>query len=82
MIVRPMHVHQPLAKGTQRGQCGGGTIDKLPVGSGLVKSTFQHELTILRRLKAIFIQESGYIPPDPGDIKNSLHRAGITATPY
>ena len=57
VIVRAVHVHQPFAEAGQRGQGGGRAVDELAVGAGGGERALEHELMILARFQAVFLEK-------------------------
>ena len=57
VVVRAVHVHEPFADVSERGERGRRTVDKLAVGSGGGERAFKDKLIFLARFEAVFFEK-------------------------
>ena len=58
VIVRAVHVHQPLADGGERGEGRGRTIDELAVGARIGECALEDKPMVVAGLQAVFIEKA------------------------
>ena len=74
-----MHIHKRFAQRGQGGQRGGRTVDELAIGARAGKRPFKHELMILARLQAIFLQEPFQREAQPLHVEHRFHGTALLA---
>ena len=79
MVVRAVHVHKPFANGGEAGEGGGGTVDKLAVGSRGGEGAFEDELMVVTGFEAVVVEETFERGAEFPDIEDGLDAAAFLA---
>lgn len=80
MVMRAMHIDEPLTDGAESGERGGRTVDKLAIGAGTGKGALENELAIFDRFETVFVEKGFERSLEPGDVKYGFDGTGIAAT--
>ena len=79
MIVRPVHVHEPLTDAGENIQRGRRAVDELTIRPRTRERTLEDELVVITRLKSVLIEKAFERCAELFHVEHRLHRAGITA---
>ena len=79
VIVRAVHVHEPLADGGEERERGRGAVDELAVGAGGGEGALEDELRALAGFDAVFLEERGECGANGRKIEDGFDGATVRA---
>lgn len=79
VIVRAVHIDEPLADGAEQRECGGRAVDELAVGSGGGEGALEDELRVFAGFDAVLFEQGGEFGADGGKVEHGLDGATIRA---
>ena len=80
VLVRPVHVHEPLAERGQRGQSRGRAVDELTVRARRREGALDDELMFFARFQPVLVEESLERRAQLAHVEGGFNRATVRAT--